>query len=143
MQHSVMHFSAFKLLPRGRECIFSIASIHSDMMSNASGGKTLVLLLYATGFVDLRWVFENGLDKLTKQTLHVALATRKQALQEGDVSTMRRQQQSNIRQVLDYSQWKSCEGREKKNLSLESIAKQKCPGYKNLKKCIQIHMKHR
>lgn len=84
-------------------------------MRSSPGGKTLVLLLYATGFVDLRWVFEDGLDKLTKQTLHVALTTRKQALQEGNVSTMGRQQQSNIRQVLDYSQWKSCEGRENKS----------------------------
>lgn len=70
-----------------------------------------LLLLNATGFLDILWVFKDGLDKLTKQALHVALAAGKQPLQEGDVSTMRRQQQGHIRQVLDYGQREGCAGR--------------------------------
>lgn len=59
-------------------------------------------------------MIKDGLDKLTKHAFHVALTTRKPALQEGNVSTMGRHQQSDILQVLDYGQREGCVGREKK-----------------------------
>lgn len=55
-------------------------------------------------------MFEDGLDVLTKHALHEALATRKQFLQESNVSPMGRQQQSHIREVLDHGQWERCKG---------------------------------
>lgn len=58
-------------------------------------------------------MFEDCLDKLAKNTLHVALAAREQALQEGDVSSVGRQQQSNVWQTLDDGQWEGCVGKKK------------------------------
>lgn len=100
--------------------IFFAASSHSDIsseykQSDGGGGgerwSACLLLLNATGFLDGPWVFEGGLDKLAKKALHVALTARKQTLQEGDVSTMGRQQQSDIRQALDYGHREGCAGR--------------------------------
>lgn len=76
----------------------------------ARGQKGHLLILNATGFVDVLWVFKDGLDKLTKHALHEALAARKHFLQEGNVSTVGRQQQSHVREVLDCFQRECCEG---------------------------------
>ena len=70
-----------------------------------------LILLDATGFVEVPWVLKDRLDKLAKQALHVVLTTGKQTLQEGDVSTVSRQQQGDIWQALDYGQREGCEGR--------------------------------
>lgn len=75
------------------------------------GLKGHLLILNATGFVDFLQVFKDGLGELTKHALHEALAARKHLLQEGNVSTVGRQQQSNIREVLDCVQWECCEGK--------------------------------
>lgn len=75
------------------------------------GLKGRLLIHNATGFADFHWVFEDGLDELTKHALHEALAARKHFLQEGNVSTVGRQQEGNIREVLDCVQRESCEGK--------------------------------
>lgn len=74
--------------------------------------STRLFLFDPAGFLDILLVFKDCSDKLTKQALHVALATWKQTLQEGDVSTMSRQQQGNIRQGLDYGHGKGYGWRE-------------------------------
>lgn len=71
------------------------------IFSVPGGLKGHLLILNATGFVDFLRVFEDGLDELTKDALHEALAARKHVLQEGNVSTVGRQQQSHIGEVLD------------------------------------------
>lgn len=63
-----------------------------------------MLVLNAAGLPDVLGVFEGGLDKLPKQALHVALPPGEQTLQEGDVSTVGRQQQGDVRQALDRGQ---------------------------------------
>lgn len=70
--------------------------------------SALLLLLGAAGFVDVTRVLKDSLDKLAEQALHVALAAGKQALQEGNVPAVSRQQQRHVRQVLDYGQWEGC-----------------------------------
>lgn len=84
------------------------------VFSIARGLKGGLLLHNATGFVDFLRVFEDGLDELSEHALHEALATRKHLLQEGNVSAVGRQQQGNIRQLLDCVQRERCEekGRE-------------------------------
>lgn len=72
-------------------------------------GSAQLLFFDSTGFVDVTPVFKDCLDELAEQALHVALTARKQALQEGDVSSVSRQQQGDIRQALDYSQREGCE----------------------------------
>lgn len=56
-------------------------------------------------------MFEDGLDELAKQALHVVLTARKQTLQEGNVTTVSGQQQGDIRQAPDNGQREGCEGR--------------------------------
>lgn len=60
-------------------------------------------------------MLEDGFDELAQQTVHVALAARKQALQEGDVAAVGRQQQSNVRQRLDCGQREGCGHEEQKS----------------------------
>lgn len=67
-----------------------------------------LLLLNAACLPDVPRVLEDGLDKLTEEALHVALAAGKQTLQEGDVSAMGRQQQSDVGQALDYAHRECC-----------------------------------
>jgi len=55
------------------------------------------------------------MDKLAEQALHVALTSWKQTLQEGDVSAMSCQQQSNVGQGLDHGHW---EGYKEKHSNL-------------------------
>lgn len=67
-------------------------------------GRGRLLLRDATGFVDLLQVLEGGLGELANHALHEALAARKEVLQEAHVSTVGRQQQSHIGEVLDCGQ---------------------------------------
>lgn len=64
----------------------------------------------AAGSVDLPGVLEDGLHELAQQAVHVALAARKQALQEGDVAAVDRQQQRHVGQSPNGSQREGCSG---------------------------------
>lgn len=64
----------------------------------------------AAGLVDFPGVLEDGLHELAQQTVHVALAARKQALQEGDVAAVDRQQQRHVGQSPNGSQREGCSG---------------------------------
>lgn len=70
------------------------------------------ILLDAAGLAQVLGVVKDRLDELTKQTVHVGLTAGKQPVQEGDVSTVSRQQQGNVRQPLDCGEWEGCEGTE-------------------------------
>lgn len=71
-----------------------------------------ILASDAAGSVDLSRVLEHGLHELAQQTVHVALAAWKQALQEGDVAAVRRQQQRHVGQSSDGRQRESWSGAE-------------------------------
>lgn len=82
----------------------------SDRPSGRGRRSELLPLLEAAGPPDLLRMLEDGLGELAEDPLHVVLTAGKQTLQEGDVTAVGRQQQGDIRQVLDDSQWEGWVG---------------------------------
>lgn len=79
------------------------------------------LAFNAAGSVDLGRVLEHGLHELAQQTVHVALAAREQALQEGDVAAVGRQQQRHVGQSADGRQREGCSGGQRSEVISEGV----------------------
>lgn len=89
-----------------------IPSFHVLHCRYEQGGAGSLLAFDAAGFVDLPRVLEDGLHELAQQTVHVALAAREQALQEGDVAAVGRQQQRHVGKSSDGRQREGWSGAE-------------------------------
>lgn len=110
MQSQAIHFVLSQF--HRRKLLLHSIGLRGNMRNDQRGSG---LRFDPTGFVYATWVFEDCLDKLAKELLHVARPSREQALQEGDVSTVGRQQQGYVGQTLHDCHREGFEGRQKQN----------------------------